>query len=76
MKPRHLEKTDTGYKVYLYIFYTCGAIMASTLIFGVYATMLEWLANVTYVTKYHPIIVEKNIQVDTLAKFSNGIVVL
>jgi len=49
MKPRHLEKTDTGYKVYLYIFYICGAIMASTLIFGVYATMLEWLANGTYV---------------------------
>ena len=49
MKPRHLEKTDTGYKVYLYIFYICGAIMASTLIFGVYATMLEWLENGTYV---------------------------
>ena len=49
MKPRHLEKTDTGYKVYLYIFYICGAIMTSTLIFGVYATMLEWLANGTYV---------------------------
>ena len=49
MEPRHLEKTDTGYKVYLYIFYICGAIMASALIFGVYATMLEWLANGTYV---------------------------
>jgi len=49
MKPRYLEKTDTGYKVYLYIFYVCGAIMVSALIFGVYATMLEWLANGTYV---------------------------
>ena len=49
MKPRHLEKTDAGYKVYLYIFYTCGAIMISSLVFGVYATMLEWLANGTYV---------------------------
>ena len=49
MKPRHLEKTDSGYKVYLYIFYTCGAIMVSSLIFGVYATMLEWLEHGTYV---------------------------
>ena len=43
MKPRHLEKTDTGYKVYLYIFYVCGFIMASSLVFGVYVTMLNGL---------------------------------
>ncbi len=49
MEPRYLEKTDAAYKVYLYIFYICGAIMVSALIFGVYATMLEWLANGTYV---------------------------
>ena len=49
MERRYLEKTDAGYKVYLYIFYVCGAIMVSALIFGVYATMLEWLANGTYV---------------------------
>ena len=49
MKPRHLEKTDPSYKVYLYIFYVCGAIMVTSLIFGVYATMLEWLEHGTYV---------------------------
>ncbi len=49
MKPRHLEKTDTGYKVYLYIFYICGFIMASSLVFGVYVTMIEWIENGTYV---------------------------
>jgi len=49
MKPRHLEKTDTGYKVYLYIFYICGFIMASSLVFGVYVTMIEWMENGTYV---------------------------
>jgi len=49
MKPRHLEKTDTGYKVYLYIFYVCGFIMASSFVFGVYVTMIEWMENGTYV---------------------------
>ena len=49
VKPRHLEKTDTGYKVYLYIFYICGFIMASSLVFGVYVTMIEWIENGTYV---------------------------
>ena len=49
MKPRHLEKTDLGYKVYLYIFYVCGFIMVSSLVFGVYVTMIEWMENGTYV---------------------------
>ena len=49
MKPRHLEKSDSGYKVYLYVFYICGFIMLSTLVFGVYVTMLEWMENGTYV---------------------------
>ena len=49
MKPRHLEKSDPGYKVYLYIFYICGFIMASSLVFGVYVTMIEWMENGTYV---------------------------
>ncbi|ABX13645.1 hypothetical protein [Nitrosopumilus maritimus] len=49
MKSRHLEKTDKGYKVFLYIFYVCGFIMGSSLIFGVYVTMIEWMENGTYV---------------------------
>ncbi|BDQ29970.1 MAG: hypothetical protein K5798_00640 [Nitrosopumilus sp.] len=49
MKPRHLEKTDSGYKVYLYVFYICGFIMLSSLVFGVYVTMIEWMENGTYV---------------------------
>ena len=49
MKPRHLEKSDPGYKVYLYIFYICGLIMTSSLVFGVYVTMIEWMENGTYV---------------------------
>ena len=49
MKPRHLEKTDAGYKVYLYIFYVCGFIMVSSLVYGVYVTTIEWIENGTYV---------------------------
>ena len=49
MKSRHLEKTDLGYKVFLCIFYVCGFIMASSLVFGVYVTTIEWIENGTYV---------------------------
>lgn len=49
MKPQHLEKNDPSYKVYLYIFYVCGFIMAASLVFSVYVTTLEWMENGTYV---------------------------
>jgi len=49
MKSQHLEKSDSGYKVYLYIFYVCGFIMVTSLVFGVYVTMIEWIENGTYV---------------------------
>ena len=49
MKSRHLEESDSAYKVYLYIFYICGFIMAASLIWGVYITTIEWIENGTYV---------------------------
>ena len=49
MKPRHLQETDKGYKVFLYIFYVCAFIMLSILVFGVYAMTTEWLEKGTYV---------------------------
>ena len=49
MKPHHLEKSDSAYKVFLYLFYICGFIMAASLVFGVYVTMIEWMQNGTYV---------------------------
>ena len=49
MNQRHLEKSDPGYKVFLYIFYVCSFIMVSCLIFGVYITLIEWMKNGTYV---------------------------
>ena len=47
--PEHLEMSDAAYKVYLYIFYLCGAIMVSITIFGFYHSTIEWLENGTYV---------------------------
>ncbi|MFB5622647.1 MAG: hypothetical protein ACE5RH_01510, partial [Nitrosarchaeum sp.] len=49
MSQHHLEKTDAGYKIYLYIFYVCAIIMVSSLVFGIYITMIEWMENGTYV---------------------------
>lgn len=49
MGTRHLEETDAEYKVYLYVFYLCGAVMASAAIYGVYVTTLEWMENGVYV---------------------------
>lgn len=49
MKSQHLERDDPAYKVYLYIFYVCGFIMVTSLIFGVYVTTMEWIENGKYV---------------------------
>jgi hypothetical protein len=68
MKPRHLEKTDTGYKIYLYIFYTCGFIMISILAFGIYAMLTEWEENGTYVMG--EVLVETEVPFDNFAKLT------
>ena len=49
METRHLQEKDTAYKVFLYVFYVCAFLMVSILIYGVYAMMLEWEENGTYV---------------------------
>ena len=49
MERRHLQKTDTGYRIFLYIFYVCGFIMASIAVYGIYAMYVEWEENGTYV---------------------------
>lgn len=45
----HLQKDDPEYRVYLYIFYTCAAMMLGILAFGVYASTMEWLENGIFV---------------------------
>jgi len=49
MSQHRLEKSDPDYKVFLYIFYICGFIMVSSLFFGIYVTMIEWMENGRYV---------------------------
>ena len=46
---KHLERTDSSYKVFLYVFYVSATVMAASFGFGVYITMVEWLNNGTYV---------------------------
>ncbi|CAI9830653.1 conserved membrane hypothetical protein [Nitrosopumilaceae archaeon] len=46
---RHLERSDPAYRVYLYVFYVCAAVMASSFAYGTYITTAEWLEEGTYV---------------------------
>lgn len=45
----HLQKTDPGYKVYLYIFYACAFVMLSIMAYGTWAMLVEWQEKGTYV---------------------------
>ncbi len=49
MQLHNLHETDTGYKVFLYIFYGCAFIMASITAYGIYAMLTEWDKTGTYV---------------------------
>jgi len=49
MERRHLQETDKGYKVFLYIFYVCAVIMLSIFAFGIYSMTEEWQEKGTYV---------------------------
>lgn len=46
---RHLDESDSGYRVFLYIFYVAAFMMVSILVYGVWAMMGEWSENGTYV---------------------------
>lgn len=45
----HLQEHETGYRIFLYIFYSCAIIMASITAFGIYSMYVEWLETGTYV---------------------------
>jgi hypothetical protein len=45
----HLQESDTGYKIFLYVFYVSAFIMCSITIFGFYAMIQEWSTKGTYV---------------------------
>ena len=68
MERRHLQETDRGYKIFLYIFYVSAFIMLSVLVYGVYAMMLEWEENGTYVMG--EVLVTTHIPFDNFAKLT------
>lgn len=68
MERRHLEKTDGGYRVFLYIFYLCGFIMASITAYGAYAMMAEWEEDGTYVMG--EVLVTTHVPFDNFAKLT------
>ena len=45
----HLHEDQSGYKIFLYIFYACAFIMLSITIYGIYGMTVEWQKNGTYV---------------------------
>ena len=49
MERRHLQEKDTGYKVFLYIFYLCAFLMVSITVYGTYAMIVEWEEHGKYV---------------------------
>lgn len=49
MERRRLRETDSGYRVFLYIFYLCAFIMASITAYGIYGMLDEWGRNGEYV---------------------------
>lgn len=68
LEKRHLQETDSGYRVFLYIFYTCAVIMASITAYGVYGMMEEWRENGTYVMG--EILVSTEVPFENFAKLS------
>lgn len=68
MEPRHLQETDTGYKIFLYIFYVCAFMMASITVYGIYAMYVEWEENGFYVMG--EVLVKTEIPFENFAKLT------
>lgn len=49
MKVHHLQESDTGYRVFLYIFYACAVMMSTITFYAVYEMINEWQEKGTYV---------------------------
>lgn len=49
MKSRHLQESEVGYKVFLYIFYVCAFLMVSITAYSAYAMILDWQEDGKYV---------------------------
>ncbi|HET8719487.1 MAG TPA: hypothetical protein VFM64_00635 [Candidatus Nitrosotenuis sp.] len=49
MKVHHLQENESGYKIFLYIFYVCAIMMSSITVYAIYSMTQEWQENGTYV---------------------------
>ena len=68
MESAHLQEKDTGYKVFLYIFYVCAFMMASITAYGAYAMIVEWQEKGTYVMG--EVLVETEVPFENFAKLT------
>lgn len=68
MMSGHLQETDSGYKIFLYIFYVCAFLMTSITVYGVYAMISEWQDKGTYVMG--EVLVTTHVPFDNFAKLS------
>jgi hypothetical protein len=49
MKVHHLQENESGYRIFLYLFYACAIMMSSITFYAIYATLQEWQEKGTYV---------------------------
>ena len=43
-----LDKSESGYKIFLYILYISAFLMLVITVYGIYGMMVEWMKNGTY----------------------------
>ncbi len=68
MGERHLERSDPAYRVFLYIFYVCMAMMGSIAIYGIAAMYDEWSQTGYYVLGQ--VLVDTEVPFENFAKLS------
>ena len=68
LKVNHLQEKETGYRIFLYVFYVSAFMMTSILIFGVYAMLIEWEEKGTYVMG--EVLVTTEVPFENFAKLS------
>ena len=68
METRHLQEKDTGYRVFLYIFYCCAVVMTVIMVYGVYAMYVEWEETGSYVMG--EVLVETEVPYHNFAKLT------
>lgn len=68
MKDGHLEKSDASYRIFLYIFYVCMAMMGSIAIYGIVAMYTEWSETGYYILGQ--VLVDTEVPFENFAKLT------